>query len=170
MAKVFTMINVNRNITGADLLTLEVAKLFMRVDGTTDDELITSLITQARELIETYLDRTINASTVTVIASARQEMVLPFAPVSSITTVKDQATDEEIGYTWDGLTLTFDQGIYDTFEVVYDTIDNSLPDGLMLAWKEVVLWLYENRTDTAGIQNMLTYNANLQVYRNKIWI
>ncbi len=164
------MINVNREITGTDLLTLETAKLFMRVDGTTDDTLITSLISQARELIEVYLDRTINSSTVTVTASARQEMVLPYAPVSSITTVKDKETDEAIGYTWDGLTLVLNYGIYDTFEVVYDTIDDMLPDGLMLGWMEVVLWLYENRTDTAGIQNMLIYNANLQVFRNKIWI
>lgn len=164
------MINVNKEITGSDVLTLDQAKSFMRVDGSTDDELITQLITQARELIEQYLDRTINDATITLTASARQELVLPYPPVSSITSVQNESDDSDITYNWDGLTLTFDHGVYDTFVVIYETADSSLPNGLILAWMEVVLWLYENRSDTAGIQSMLAYNANLQVYRNKIWI
>jgi len=164
------MINVSRDITGTDLLTLEDAKAWMRVDGTADDALITSLITQSRDLIEEYCSRSLANATISIIASARLSMKLPYAPVDAITSVKDKETGEDITYEWDGLVLSMTQSVYNTFEVIYTAVVTALPTGLMLGWKEVVLWLYENRGDTSSIGNMLNQNANLQIYRNKIWI
>ena len=56
--------NIEKTISGADAITLDQAKAFMRIDGTYDDAFITLLIQQARSVLEDYLDRSLVSSTI----------------------------------------------------------------------------------------------------------
>ena len=171
------MIKVERSITGTDELTLTIAKLWMKVDDTADDTLITSLITQAKDIIEQYVNFTLTPATITLTATARKQLYLPFGPVQTITSVKNYDGDA-VEYTYEGLYIDFDTQVYSVTSpenayvqttTIYTTGTTSIPSGLMLGWKEVVLYLYENRGDV-DIQNLLSNNQNLQQYRTKIWI
>ncbi len=172
------MIKVEKTVTGTNELTLEVAKLWMKVDGTADDSLITSLIDEAKDIIEQYINYTITPTTITVTASSRVELCLPYPPVVTITTVKDE-DGNDVDYTYNGFCIQFDTATYSvtggangyvTTVTIYDAGVANIPAGLMLAWKEVVLYLYENRSDSVDIQMLLNQNANLQIFRKKIWI
>ncbi|RLA66080.1 MAG: hypothetical protein DRQ78_04695 [Epsilonproteobacteria bacterium] len=172
------MIKVERTVIGTNQLTLEVAKLWMKVDGDAEDVLITSLIDEAKDIMESYINYTITPSTITVTASPRVELCLPYGPVQSITSVKD-VDGEDLSYVYEGFCITFDQQVYSVTKptsvyaqsvTIYEAGTTSIPTGLMLAWKEVVLYLYENRSDSGNIQMLLSQNANLQIFRKKIWI
>lgn len=175
------MINVtSRSRTGSIDLTLSEAKAFMRVDGTADDTLITTLIEQARDLIEAFCSITITAANITVRASARKQFFIPYGPVNSITSVKD--TDgNDLTYTWNKLYLLYGSTSYDPTtpestdtlvdsDVVYAAGYTTTPPGLKLGWMEVVAYLYENRGDNTTINQMLWQNANIMAYRTKVWV
>ncbi|MEN9807763.1 MAG: hypothetical protein RL756_2283 [Pseudomonadota bacterium] len=71
-------------------VSLSEAKLHLRVDGSTEDALITRLITAAREECEQATDRSISAQTIllTLDGFAAGDIVLPRGPVTSVTHVK----------------------------------------------------------------------------------
>ncbi len=170
---------LDRTVTGTEQLILEVAKDWLRVDGTTDDDLITSLITQARDLIEQYCNITITPSTITLLASPRIELCLPYGPVDSVTSVKD-GDGTAVDYNYNGFCIEFQSATYSVTNpsaggfvqttTVYDAGVDEVPPGLMLGWKEVVAYLYENRGDDSKVMMLLTQNANLMEFRTKIWI
>ena len=171
------MLKVEKTVTGTNELTLEVAKSWMRIDHSDKDTLITLLIDEAKELIETYINYTLTPATITLTATARTKLFLPYGPVQSITSVKD--TDgEDVTYTYDGLYIDFAPSVYSVTApstpyvqttTIYTTGTDSLPAGLLLSWKEVVLHLYENRGDV-DVANLLSNIKPLQQYRHKIWI
>ena len=172
------MLKVSKQITGNEPITLEQAKAFLRVDGNGDDVLITSLISQVRELAETYLNMSIIETTVSLLASPRQELILPFGPVQTVTSVKD-VDDEDVSYHWNGFYIKFDQGtvsvtggnaMYVETITTYTTGLPTISAGLELGLLEAMSWLYENRGDSSGFQMMLYRNQNLQVYRQTVWI
>ncbi len=171
------MVKIEKTVTGTDELTLEVAKLWMKVDDTADDTLITSLITEAKNIIEEYINFTITPATITIVASPRTKLFLPYGPVQTITSVKNYDGDD-VDYTYEGLYIDFDTQVYSVTKpenvyvqttTIYTSGTTSIPSGLLLAWKEVVLYLYENRGDM-DIKQLLSNNQNLQQYRTKIWI
>ncbi len=159
------MIDINRTVTGTEELTLEQVKSFIRVDGTTDDALITSLITQSRELIEEYLDRSMIESDVIATMSYRYSFTPPFAPIDTITSIIDVDGDA-IEYEYDGLTVKLSTA--KTFKVIYNTLKDN-KEGLILAWLQTIAYLYENRGDLFEITYILNGNTNLKPYRNKMW-
>ena len=173
------MLQLNKTVTGTEPITLDEAKAWMRVDGATDDILITSLITQVRELVEEYLNISIVETTIKLTASERKELVLPYGPVIVISSCVDTDADP-VSYDWNGFYMTFDQGTYSVTGgsslyvqtlTTYDTGLTDVPGGLKLGMLEVLLWLYENRGDSSGFQMMLYQNQNLQPYRNNnVWI
>jgi uncharacterized phiE125 gp8 family phage protein len=169
---------LQRSRTGVDQLTLEVAKKWLRVDGTADDDLITSLITESMEIIETYINQTITRATITLLASAREELILPYTPVMSISSVVDHHA-QRVDYTWDGFSIKFNLGTYSVTSgssLYVDTVTeynagyDNVPDKIMVAWKEVLANLYESRGDYDKINMMLIQNANLMQLREKVWI
>ena len=113
------MIKVERTVIGTNQLTLEVAKLWMKVDGDAEDVLITSLIDEAKDIMESYINYTITPSTITVTASPRVELCLPYGPVQSITSVKDVDGEDnfyikeetEIGYLQTALDVFIYKGV-----------------------------------------------------------
>lgn len=161
------MIEVNRTVTGTEELTLEDAKAFLRVDFDDDDTLITDLISQSRDLIEQYTNRSLVDSEIKLTASKRQSIILPFGLVSTVVSVKDTETQEDLEFKWDGLYLSYVSD--NTTLIDYTTVANNT-QGLMLGWKEIVSYFYENRGDTSSIALILYYNTNLMPYRRKIWI
>lgn len=76
-------------------LTLEQAKLYLRVDHDDEDDLITKLITVARQAAETYLRRSLLTQSWVVAFDdyAPAEILLPRGPVQEITSVKIIAQD-----------------------------------------------------------------------------
>ena len=84
-------------------LTLAEAKVFLRVDGTSDDALIGMLITAARQWVETYTRRALITQTwdcrFSDFPQNRQALVIPKAPLVSVTSIT--YTDENgVEQTW----------------------------------------------------------------------
>jgi uncharacterized phiE125 gp8 family phage protein len=72
-------------------VTLAEAKLHLRDDGTTEDALITALITAAREYCEGYTGRALATQTIEAYLDGfpcRHEIELPHPPLQSVTLVK----------------------------------------------------------------------------------
>lgn len=77
-------------------LTLAEAKLFLRVDGSTDDTLISSLITSARIAAEQYMKRSLIEQTwkLTYDDYVTTETRLLMMPIQSVTSVTIVARDD----------------------------------------------------------------------------
>ena len=166
------MINIVRTVTGlVEALLLPEVKTFIKVDGPDEDDLIETMITQSREILEEYLDRSMIDSDITLYASARQSIILPLGPVDTGTgiTVRTVADNTVIEYDYDYLTLEMTDTVDGTISIVYSTLAN-IPDGLRLGWLQVIAFLFENRGDAGSMPNFLLNNANLQPYKNKLWI
>ncbi len=76
-------------------LTAAEAKLYLRVDGSTEDSAITRMIATARQAAESYMRRSLITQTWTIAydEGAPAEVKLPRGPVQSITGVKIIAAD-----------------------------------------------------------------------------
>jgi len=87
-------------------LILAETKLFLRVDGSTEDTLITDLIVAARQLAEEYLRRSLVQQSWKLVFddAAPVETLLPRRPIISITSVTSIARD--------GTQTTIDSDIY----------------------------------------------------------
>lgn len=138
---------VSRTITGTEPVTITEAKLWLKVDFTTDDALITELISHCRELIEQYTGRSLVASTVIVEVESpnvNEVLTLPLpvhVSVDAVTLDAVASTEyEERGTSVKKLELT-GTGIY---RITYKTgalIDPTLKTMV----KKLVAHHYENR-------------------------
>ena len=74
---------------GSEIVTLQEAKDYARIDTSADDDLVTSMIVSARQALETYLSRDIVGKTRTywVPSSLDGCISLPFAPFNQIARV-----------------------------------------------------------------------------------
>lgn len=78
----------------AEPVTLEDAKAHLRVDGTSEDDLITTLITAARGHVESRTGTRLYTQTVTLRTDDWEDLRhLPVAPASSITSITYTDTD-----------------------------------------------------------------------------
>ena len=168
---------LNRQVKGGEPLNLSEVKDWLRVDGDDDDSLITNLITQVRELVESYLGTSIALQDITLTTgNGGSGITLPYQPIASITSVQDD-DGNDVSYDWNGYMLSFNNMIIsvtagstpDHFTVVYEAGYATIPAGLKLGLLEVIAWLYENRGDAGKLNYMIYQNANLQPYRAKIW-
>ena len=133
----------------AEPVTLAEAKAWCRIDVADEDVLITDLITSARQACENYVNlsfvtRTIDA----VIESPNGYIKLPYGPVKTLITVKDE----------DGATLTYKENysgikIFAVFKafVKYEAGFTILPIELKIALYNQILFMYENRGDAQKI-------------------
>lgn len=72
---------------GNNPVTLNEAKAFLRVSNTTEDAMITAMVTSATEWCEKYLGRTLRDMTVEALftdVGTQREFELPFGPVDSV--------------------------------------------------------------------------------------
>lgn len=163
------MIRWKKTTTGSEPVTLEEMKAWMRVSSTADDTLISSLITEARELIETALNHSIVEQTIELTASGREKLYLPFQPVTDVTTVKDM-DGEDLPYEFDGFIISFTS--ISTSITDYTAGYAAPPEGLLVGLKEVVAFLYENRGDAmnANVQLFIQNNESLGPYNQVSWV
>lgn len=146
--------NVDKVDTGgAEPVSLDDMKAWLRVDHTEDDDTITSLIPAARAGIESYCNISITEKTVTMIADWSGEWQLPYAPVKSVTSVSARygygAYESVVlnqGYNVDGPMFRFCGG---RVKVEYITGMVTVPPDLLQDIKRVVAYLYEHRGDEA---------------------
>ena len=70
-------------------VTLVTAKLHLRVDHTTDDTLITTLITVAKKMVEHYTNRVLISTTYNMYLPALySQIAIPKAPVTALSSIK----------------------------------------------------------------------------------
>jgi len=86
-------------------ITLEEAKLHLRVDIDDDDNLISNLITSARQYVEAFTRRAIASATYELAlddfpSGDDEEITLPKPPLESVTSVKYTDSDD-VETTWD---------------------------------------------------------------------
>jgi uncharacterized phiE125 gp8 family phage protein len=85
-------------------LTLAEAKLYLRVDSTTENSLITGMIVSARQMVETYTRRALATQTWDFrypwFMDTRRPLIVPKAPLQSVTSVTyldEDGTSQTLG-------------------------------------------------------------------------
>jgi len=155
--------------TGIEPLTLEDAKLFLRIDQTSDDDLVTALVSSARTTAEKYLNKLIVQQTVTMTMDSLPcgGFKLAYGPVQSVTSVK--VTDSSGAQTtWDASNYIVDTSgsriVYTptaVFPTTYQSINamqvvyvagyglatdaSTIPGGIVQALRHLMAATYENR-------------------------
>lgn len=143
------------SVTGAEIVTTADAKSYMRVDTSSDDSLIGDMIKQARIWCENYLSKDIVAKTrVYFVENIGERILLPFAPVSSITSVTAQdSTAEYKSYGVDKEILELQSLPAKDVKVTYATA--GLSDELLKqAIMQLVSTYYDNRADFIVMQGV----------------
>jgi uncharacterized phiE125 gp8 family phage protein len=116
-------VNIKTDVA-TELITLDQAKAWLRVDGSDEDTLITELIISARSIAENYCNSTFAEKTYTMwiddIAERDNRFFLAYPPHKSITSVKQ--LDEEETKT----TLTLNSGYYKRGIKEFEIIINSV--------------------------------------------
>lgn len=150
-------------------VTVQEAKDWMKVDLTDDDTLITELITVARKQVEGYLCISLVPKNITAILNNSQGGIeLPYGPVASITSVKDEddvTLTETDDYVLQGEDYKTIKTPYDYLKVVYVTAANIEHKTGVL---QQILYLYENRGDVNAGQLSPMVKMTLKPYR-RVW-
>lgn len=159
-------------IDGSEPVSLETAKEWLRVTTEDDDDVITDLITVARKRIEAYTLRSLVTKSITLTGYVDHNFMLPYAPISQISSVKylDGQTIDTGVNEWETLDpdeyqvigyndKQFRPQFTGTYEITYTTTAN-VDLGLKTDLKRVLLWMYENRgDDTDEMPTELMSNA-----------
>lgn len=136
-------------------VTLAEAKDFCRVDISTDDSLITQLITTARLMCEAYTGvGFVEHQAVAVLLNENGGMYIPYGPTGTINSVTDSAgetlvldTDYEIsGNQFKRFVTAFTEEITIDYSTGYVT----LPEALKSAMLNQIYYLYDNRSEAAS--------------------
>lgn len=141
--------------TGNEILTAQNVKDYVRVDTSADDNLITSMIAQARIWCENYISRDIVAKNRTYYLDTTNGLFdLPFGPVASISEITLNGTittDYEI-LGLDNETIELDGGSAERVKITYITlgINDSLVKQAML---QLISTYYDNRADFTTEEN-----------------
>ena len=145
-----TQIKINTT-TGTEIVSTANAKDYMRVDTSADDTLISQMITQARIICENYISRDIVAKNRTLyLASVDDRFVLPFGPVTSISSIAVKGTNlAATGYETFGLGDTLiELNSLPAEEVKVTYITTGLDDSFLIqAILQMVSTYYDNRAD-----------------------
>ena len=144
--------------TGSEPCTLQEAKDHLKVDYSTDDALITALISSVRHQLEQYTGVSYVARQVDIIAKLDgcHAFELPFGPAASLPTITELkvlggASEVLTSYTTYGGVGEFIQIIPTdyprTFAVTYTSGYTTLPTALKQAVLHQIAYLYEHRGD-----------------------
>ena len=135
--------------TGSELLTTQEVKDFVRIDTTSDDTIISAMITQARIWCENYISKDIVAKNRSYyIDKTNGVFDLPFAPVASISeiTIDGTATTSYEVLGLDNETIELDAGPSERVKITYVT--NGINDALIKqAMLQLISTYYDNRAD-----------------------
>lgn len=163
----------------AEPVSTSEAKSHLRVDTTADDTYIGTLITVARQNVESHLRRALISQTWEVVLDAFPAGVirLPKPPLASVTSIKytdDEGnestyssanyvvdTDTEpgrvvlkSGQTWPAVTLAAVNGVRVRYVAGYGAAGSNVPQAIRQAILLVIGSLYENREDVLVAQGV----------------
>lgn len=141
--------------TGNEILTAQNVKDYVRIDTSADDNLISSMITQARIWCENYISRDIVPKNRTYYLDKTNGLFdLPFSPTASVSeiTIDGTATTDYEILGLDNETIELDGGSAEKVKVTYITsgINDSLVKQAML---QLISTYYDNRADFITEQN-----------------
>lgn len=163
----------------AEPVSTSEAKSHLRVDTTADDTYIGTLITVARQNVESHLRRSLINQTWEVVLDAFPAGVirLPKPPLASVTSIK--YTDDEgnestyssanyvvdsdtepgrvvlkSGQTWPAVTLAAANGVRVRYVAGYGAAGSNVPQAIRQAILLVIGSLYENREDVLVAQGV----------------
>lgn len=163
----------------AEPVSASEAKSHLRVDTTADDTYVGTLITVARQNVESHLRRALISQTWEVVLDAFPAGVirLPKPPLASVTSIK--YTDDEgnestyssdnyvvdsdtepgrvvlkSGQTWPAVTLAAANGVRVRYVAGYGAAGSNVPQAIRQAILLVIGSLYENREDVLVAQGV----------------
>jgi len=153
---------------GNEILIPQDVKDYVRIDTSADDNLIATMIIQARIWCENYISRDIVPKNRTYYMDTTNGLFdLPFGPVASIDEVLIDGT-ATVNYEILGLdneSIELDQGPAERVKVTYVT--SGLNDGLIKqAMLQLISTYYDNRADfdsgdLKGVQAIPTSSKNI---------
>jgi hypothetical protein len=169
-------------------VTLQEMKDYLRLEGyvdmdestsdnlsdfTGDDDLISDLITTARELIEEKAGISVVAKTwETVLTNLCGMIEIPYGPVQSITSLADDQGNDIpstsyviVGNKWKYLKCPELKNMTITYTAGFDVLPKPIKIGIM----RVVAYLYEYRGDEEGAGKM-AYSLSCKYSRNTVII
>jgi len=164
-------------------VTLAQAKEYARIDGFTEDALITSLITMARTHCESFIGKCIVLKTVTITSfTFPYEFQMPYGPLTNELNITKCVTLDQNGVETP-LQYRVNAGLYPKisilggaqnykFKLVYTAGFASVPEEIKLAIKMIVNTLYERREDFSDLQAIaspLGVKALLMPYKTYNW-
>ena len=161
------MISITETITGSEPLSLSEVKSWLRVDYSDEDTLITSLISEARNQAELYLGVSIIEKSIVLILTDRSDIQLPYGPVSAVSSVVDE-NDDALEYDLLAEKITFDSTV-DYAKISYSAGMSTVPSGLEMALKQIIMRYYENRGDDKNIGLLPNEIQSLKPHRRKLW-
>jgi uncharacterized phiE125 gp8 family phage protein len=147
-------IRINSTL-GAEILTVQNVKDYVRIDTDFDDNIITAMISQARIWCENYISRDIVSKNRTYyLDSTNGTFDLPFGPVSSISEIQVESTVttnyEILGL--DNETIELDGGSAERVKITYITAGISDPL-IKQAMLQLISTYYDNRADFNGSES-----------------
>jgi uncharacterized phiE125 gp8 family phage protein len=170
----------------AEPITLAEAKLYLKLDTTSDDDLVTTLITAARARAEWHTGRALITQSWTLWLDTWPDIVtIPLPPLQAVTSVTTY-TQDDTAHTVDPSTYIVDHAanrlarkqtcaaptglrrinaIAVTFTAGYGAAATDVPALLREAILELIAFLYENRGE-APAELPLDCLALLAPYRN----
>lgn len=164
-------------------ITLQEAKDYARIDGFSEDALITSLITMARQHCESYTGKSIVLKTVTISSfTYPYQFQMPYGPLTNELNITKCVTLDQNGVETP-LTYQVVAGLFPKiqilggpqsykFRLVYTAGFAVVPEDIKLAIKMMVNTLYERRedfSDLQAIESPLGVKALLMPYKTYNW-
>lgn len=152
--------------TGSEIVSTSDIKDYARIETSADDSIITIIQKAARSACENYINRDIVAKTRTYFRShvpeksgsyeglypSRYNIVLPFAPINTITSVQTQESDGSLktasyeSYGFDDKYIILTGLPNEDIKIVYTTSGLS-DEALKLAILQLSATYYDNRSD-----------------------
>jgi hypothetical protein len=164
-------------------VTLQEAKDYARIDGSTEDTLITSLIKMARIHCESFTGKSLIPKTVTVTSfTFPYQFQLPYGPLTNEANISKCVTIDQNNVETN-LNYEVNTGLFPKifilggaqsykFKLVYTAGFTTVPEDIKLAIKMMVNTLYERRedfSDLQAIESPLGVKALLMPYKTFNW-
>lgn len=145
------ILSINREETvTTEPVTLEQAKAWLKMEAIDDDnDIITTLITEARDWVEKYCGITLVQREVSATLEIKNRMELPLGPVDKATIVVTNYNGDTVDspvLTGNGVSFILLNG-HGQFNVEYTAGYEIIPPALILAMRQYITYAYEHRGD-----------------------